>query len=418
MGQTIAQYPAAYETLRRGDPIKCATTGTVFPAVPAPAAVILDVFAMPQLQATRSISGTIPIFAFICTYAGALIRMFCPEELGGRGDFWAKVDSEALRSGGEADKLAEQMWKQTDGTVVEIPGVPAMCDYEHFPQVRRCVIMACDGIFSGTAPAYDGKSLVAFEAWVRETLHKSIYAVGPLLPPGYGAEQTPTSNNPRDAGVKSFLEAMRSKFGNKSMLFISFGTIFWPKVQEQLEDLIDALVEKQFPFLLCHAAPSAILSDSLSQKIKASGIGMAAAWAPQQFILTHPVTGWFLAHCGHGGITESLASGVPMICWPFEGDQPIAAMHLSQTLNVAFHLMEVRTSKGLQPLHGGYVPKGTRDAIRAEFRVVIDECRGEKGHEKRRNAERMREELASAWAVGGWASVALNQFSAEYFSTQ
>jgi hypothetical protein len=29
---------------------------------------------------------------------------------------------------------------------------------------------------------------------------------------------------------------------------ISFGTIFWPKVKTQIEDLVDALLEKQLPF--------------------------------------------------------------------------------------------------------------------------------------------------------------------------
>jgi len=36
-------YPAAYETLYRGRPFTCATTGEVFDAIPPPVAVILDV---------------------------------------------------------------------------------------------------------------------------------------------------------------------------------------------------------------------------------------------------------------------------------------------------------------------------------------------------------------------------------------
>ncbi|KAJ7865408.1 hypothetical protein B0H13DRAFT_2562200 [Mycena leptocephala] len=86
------------------------------------------------------------------------------------------------------------------------------------------------------------------------------------------------------------------------------------------------------------------------------------------------------------------------ICWPFEADQPIAAVHLSETLNVAFHLMEVRSGKGLQPLYSGRVPLGTRTARRGEFRQIIDQCRSEVGTEKRRNAEGMRNKLPNAWA--------------------
>ncbi|KAJ7894070.1 hypothetical protein B0H13DRAFT_2036917 [Mycena leptocephala] len=168
------------------------------------------------------------------------------------------------------------------------------------------------------------------------------------------------------------------------------------------------------PFILCRASPFAIVPDALSEKIKSSGIGMATTWAPQQYILTHPATGWFLTHCGHGGVTESLASGVPMICWPFHADQPFVAAHLSENLDVAFHLMEVRTAKGLLPLHNGRVPRGTREAVRAEFRQIVDLCRGEVGMEKRKNALRMRAEFAGAWAVGGSSMMALNEFFAKY----
>ncbi|KAJ6526892.1 hypothetical protein DFH09DRAFT_1414829 [Mycena vulgaris] len=39
---------------------------------------------------------------------------------------------------------------------------------------------------------------------------------------------------------------------------------------------------------------------------------MATAWAPQQYILAHQATGWSLTHCGHGGVYEAHARGVPI----------------------------------------------------------------------------------------------------------
>jgi hypothetical protein len=102
------------------------------------------------------------------------------------------------------------------------------------------------------------------------------------------------------------------------------------------------------------------------------------------------------------------------ICWPFQADQPFEAVHLSENLNVAFHLIEVRTAKGLLPLHNGRVPRGTREAVRAEFREVLDLCGGEVGREKRKNALRTRAEFASAWAAGGSSMMALNEFFAKY----
>jgi hypothetical protein len=112
-----------------------------------------------------------------------------------------------------------------------------------------------------------------------------------------------------------------------------------------------------------------------------------------------------------------LMPSVTRICWPFEADQPVAAMHLVHTLNVAFPLLEIRTGKGLQPLHSGQVPKGTHAARCAEFREIIDRCRGADGIEKRRNAERIRGELAKAWGRGGSAVLAVNKFFAAYLPT-
>ncbi|KAJ7887433.1 hypothetical protein B0H13DRAFT_892025 [Mycena leptocephala] len=420
-------YPPVYEALFRGSAIRCASTGRGFSAVPPPTAVILDMLALPQLHATRSISGTmIPVFMFAASHAATLIRTCCPASIGGQGDLGPEIDAEALRLGKTADEVANEMFTHTDGTVIKIPGLPTMYDYEAFPQIlidgpvaalqkiSYDMLLACDGVFVTTTPAYDGESLLAFQTWARQTLHKPVYAVGPLLPPEYGKEKTPISTGTLDVEMKAFLDSMGSKYGDNSVLFISFGSIFWPKVDTQLEDLVEALLEKEMPFILCHASPFAIVPDALSDKIKSSGIGMVTRWAPQQFIITHPATGWFLTHCGHGGVTESLASGVPMICWPFQADQPFEAVHLSENLNVAFHLIEVRTAKGLLPLHNGRVPRGTRDAVRAEFREVLDLCGGEVGREKRKNALRIRAEFASAWAAGGSSMMALNEFFAKY----
>ncbi|KAJ7174998.1 UDP-Glycosyltransferase/glycogen phosphorylase [Mycena crocata] len=429
MALTVERYPFAYNTLFRGDAIRCATTGTTFAAMPSPTVIIMDIFAIEQLRATRAISGTsIPIFMLVSGNAGALLRVWGPEVMGGLGDFWVSLDVEAARTGKTTLELGEERLKRTDGKVFKVPGKPPMFDYEVCPQDLQvdgppmtpwnlagyAMILECDGIFLGTTGAYDGESLAACEEWITQTLRKPMYTVGPLLPPGYGIGST-LAIPPKHAELKTFLDSMGSKYGKDSVLFISFGSVFWPARPEQLEDLIDALTEKKFPFILCHGSPFATVPDALMDKIKTSGLGIATKWCPQQLILNHPTTGWFLTHGGHGGITESLASGVPMICWPFDADQPIAAEHLSQTLKVAFHLIEVRTgSKGLQPMHNGRVPKGTREALRSEIRDVIDQCRGAVGAEMRENARRIQGELAEAWAEGGSSELAMREFFARY----
>ncbi|KAJ7121066.1 hypothetical protein C8R44DRAFT_736757 [Mycena epipterygia] len=379
-------YPAAYETLSRGEGIKCATTGKIFATAPPPSAVIMDLFGIQQLRSTRSISGTsIPILTFIAGNAGSLIRLFGPESMGGL-DFGAQVKAGVLRTGKSADEVGDQMLEQADGRIVKIPGIPAMYDYESFPQnlpfthsrtaLMTCgsdVLSECDGVFLGTCPAYDGESLTAFEAWVTGILRKPVYAVGPLLPQGYGAGIASVPFAPWDTETKTFLDAMQSQHGKRSVLFISFGTVFWPTVKEQLEELVDALIEKKFPFILCHASPFATVDEMLLEKIKASGVGIANPWFPQHSILNHP------------------------------------------NLDVAFHLIEVRTGLGIKPMHSGQVSRGSREAVGAELRTIFEDCQGAVGIRKRKNVERVKSELAMAWSENGSSQIAMRAFLSKLF---
>ncbi|KIM38967.1 glycosyltransferase family 1 protein [Hebeloma cylindrosporum] len=101
-------YPAAYETLYRGRPFTCATTGEVFDAVPPPVAVVIDLCALPQLQATRTISGTsVPIIAILPGPSSSFLRCFAPPALGGIG-LGKSLDDEATRLGVSPDELGSK----------------------------------------------------------------------------------------------------------------------------------------------------------------------------------------------------------------------------------------------------------------------------------------------------------------------
>ena len=128
-------YPAAYQTLYEAKPITCSITGTTFDAVPPPCAVILDVslpmyyggqqyqqliimpfyfylqfFALLQLQATRAVSGrSVPVIACNAAGAGAIIRTFGPESMGGTGDIAAKINAEVARTGLSDDEIGPKV---------------------------------------------------------------------------------------------------------------------------------------------------------------------------------------------------------------------------------------------------------------------------------------------------------------------
>ncbi|KAJ7628723.1 hypothetical protein FB45DRAFT_1059434 [Roridomyces roridus] len=437
MGPFAESYPSVYRALCQGDAPTCATTKRTFDKAPPPSAVLIDFFALTQLHQTRAISGTsIPIFAFISCNAAAIIRLYAPESMGGLGDFGAKTDAEALRTGKSATEIGDQIFKFTDGSIVRLPGLPPMYDHEFFaqnlpfempmaPMVRAgyTMLMQSSGVFIGTCSAYDGEALLALNDWVTSTLNKPLYAVGPLLriPPTDRREISSISpvtaaTDPRDIAIQTFLDKCLAEYGERSIILISFGTIFWPTVPDYLDELVDALIDAKFPFIFSHASPFASVPPELRAKVEScSSLGMLTSWCPQQYILSHPATGWFMTHGGHGSVFESLVNGIPLICWPFEGDQPTAAATLTHSLDCAFHLVQVRTgSKGLLPLLDGRTPVGTRDAVGTELRSVFEECRGETGRRKRANAGRLQCEFAATWEESGDAKRELESFLEKY----
>jgi hypothetical protein len=58
-------YPTAYQTLYQAKPITCSLTGTMFDAVPAPCAVILDVKSSNALRPTVILTAHDSPFLFL-----------------------------------------------------------------------------------------------------------------------------------------------------------------------------------------------------------------------------------------------------------------------------------------------------------------------------------------------------------------
>ena len=73
--------------------------------------LIFQFCALPQLQATRAVSGrSVPIIAFGAGGAAAYIRHFGPEYMGGAGDIGAKTDAEVARTGLSADEIGTKVY--------------------------------------------------------------------------------------------------------------------------------------------------------------------------------------------------------------------------------------------------------------------------------------------------------------------
>lgn len=111
-----------------------------------------------------------------------------------------------------------------------------------------------------------------------------------------------------------------------SVVYVNFGSITVLN-QQQLIELAWGLANSKRNFLWIIRSdsiagdPSVMLPPGFLEETKE--LGLIAKWCPQEQVLNHPSIGAFLTHCGWNSMIESLASGVPMICWPFFADQHI-----------------------------------------------------------------------------------------------
>jgi UDP:flavonoid glycosyltransferase YjiC (YdhE family) len=108
-----------------------------------------------------------------------------------------------------------------------------------------------------------------------------------------------------------------------SVIYVSFGSSTITTAEELVE-LAWGLADSKHNFLWI-IRPDLIKGDSaiLPQDFlfETKEKGFVASWCPQEQVLNHPSIGGFLTHCGWNSMIESISAGVPMICWPFFGDQ-------------------------------------------------------------------------------------------------
>ncbi|KAF8459776.1 UDP-Glycosyltransferase/glycogen phosphorylase [Gautieria morchelliformis] len=431
----VQEFPDYYAKLVNSEPVQCLETNHTLEALRKPTAVVLDgsPFLLPILQHIRSVTRrSIPVLAWSAPYASYTLAIAGPEKFGGFGDVEAKARTQAEATGRKLDDIMDELYYPSSGHLKNLAGLPPMYDYEWVcqepdPGLQLNGIFSaayrfaceCDGFVSVSSAAYEPKSLEAMRTWLGET-NRPVYAIGPLIPPGFGDTglsdvakrmEFASSNNGDESNT--FLENQLKSHGERSIIYVSFGSYWWPRRNEHAWILVDVLLELGFPFIFSHASAKAVIPPGYAEKIKQSGIGLLLKWSPQQTILNHPATGWFLTHCGQNSVTEAMAQGIPMIAWPLEFDQPLNAAHLTLNLDVAFQMVEVRTGHGLKPLYRGVHPTGTNEAVAAEARNILQKARGPEGEQKRRNAESMRYKWKKEWKEGGEALSDLRRFLAD-----
>ncbi|KAL0580951.1 hypothetical protein V5O48_001043 [Marasmius crinis-equi] len=302
------------------------------------------------------------------------------------------------------------------GRVLSVPDLPPVADYEMYPQ--------CDGLLSPSCYVLEPNAFDALSEWFEG---RPALAVGPLYPSGADAHAQEAKSGElaqtkAEANIEQFLDTVLQERGTRSILYISFGSTFSTVVGIEADKLwawIDVVVDMNVPVIVSYPPQNAPLPEKLQSKVDASKVTFICQYAPQQYILSHPATGWFLTHNGLSSTVETLQAGIPMISWPICADQPVYAMLNALVLKTGYELHEVRRGHGLKYRHGyDKTPIGTVDAVRQEAREVLTKAflDEKERKEKQAAAEVLQAKLAVAWQEGQPAKEAMRRFVDAFLS--
>ncbi|KAM0936939.1 putative 7-deoxyloganetin glucosyltransferase [Dioscorea sansibarensis] len=112
-----------------------------------------------------------------------------------------------------------------------------------------------------------------------------------------------------------------------SVIYVNFGS-FAELTKDQLIEFALGLVDSEHDFLWIirqglvkgNQENGAVLPAEILREMK--GRGLITGWCGQEKVLSHPSMAGFLTHSGWNSTLESISVGLPMLCWPYYGDQP------------------------------------------------------------------------------------------------
>nr|AAV32498.1 UDP-glucuronosyltransferase [Arabidopsis thaliana] len=164
------------------------------------------------------------------------------------------------------------------------------------------------------------------------------------------------------------LDWLDSKTTPNSVVFVNFGCITVMSAKQLLEFAWGlAASGKEFLWVirpdLVAGETTAILSEFLTET---ADRGMLVSWCSQEKVISHPMVGGFLTHCGWNSTLESISGGVPIICWPFFAEQQTNCKFCCDEWGVGVEI-------------GGDVK---REEVETVVRELMDREKGKKMREK------------------------------------
>ncbi|KAL0577554.1 hypothetical protein V5O48_004452, partial [Marasmius crinis-equi] len=279
--------PEFEKLFKQAGTITCLATGKTVDAAyfPSPSLAIVDPFAECVLEGIRSMATPeqVPVISWVTGSAGPLLLLWGPERYGGRGDFVARIEAEVKK--GKTETEAFEIVCGASEQVTQIPGYPAFYDYERFPQevpplnegahqtfmqIGYKSIAKSEGVISIASSVLEEEAIKACREFY-SSLGKTFFPIGPM-----SVIPTPSKsgNDAVTNQVVSFLDDMKNQFGDKSVLYVSFGTFWWPAEPTVFYAILDHLIASKKPFILAHPSPIVQPDEQVLEKIRACPTAM------------------------------------------------------------------------------------------------------------------------------------------------
>eukprot|EP00253_Pinus_taeda_P005551 PITA_05551 len=227
----------------------------------------------------------------------------------------------------------------------------------------------------------------------------SVYPIGPLIPSAF---LNSTSGVELEIVMGFWAEEGEclnwlDRQSRQSVIYVSFGSLSVLS-ETQFQELALGLEATERPFLWVVRSDllegrEAAFPPGFVERIEQSQRGCLVSWCPQLRVLSHPSIACFLTHCGWNSALESITMGVPMLCWPYFGDQFVNQCYIVHVWKIGLSLLKESTICSVDE---------TSVIDRAEIRNAVERVlTGEEGAEMKTRVMKLRECAIDAVKEGG-----------------
>ncbi|KAG8793768.1 hypothetical protein FRC12_001696 [Ceratobasidium sp. 428] len=360
----------------------------------------------------------LPITSWWAAPAASLIAHFGNPEHGHGGRLLDSVGAALAKQGPDAEKPIEEIFREVlSDRVVCIPGLPPFYEHEQITQILPPILPFVTqlqtrwkkmrdqmdvALLSGT---YEMEPVAAQACATAFTKPVRAFCVGP------GVDLPPTIGTEPDSTIE-FLDKAHAELGPHSLIYMSFGTLFFPLPQStrHLEILIEEIVAQGFRLVFALSSEQATVDNQFVEKMTKGGNAIFPKWTNQVKVLEHAAIHYFISHGGWNSTTEAIVRDVPMILWPFAGDQPTNTLQVTAQHDCGFELIQVRTGPAKTTSYPNVPIVGSDQAVRDEIKNILNMSKGARGKQQRINVKGLGKVMRESIGKGGSGDIALGEF--------